>query len=120
MDGLRDRTRRLVEDRLAKMVEDWLAKMVEDQLAKKLLGVVFVEWKSYILCLVAQLWCIRQAHKNRRLKYRLHAFTIFYSSLGLPAGGLPAGGLPADGLLALDGLWQLGERSETRTLVGST
>ena len=42
MDGLRDRTRRLVEDRLAKMVED--------RLAKKLLGVVFVEWKSLGSC----------------------------------------------------------------------
>ena len=50
MDGLRDRTRRLVEDQLAKKVEDRLAKMVEDRLAKKLLGAVFVEWKSLGSC----------------------------------------------------------------------
>ena len=52
MDGLRDRTRRLVEDRLAKKdVEDRLAKKdVEDRLAKKLLGAVFVEWNSLGSC----------------------------------------------------------------------
>jgi|LakMenEpi03Aug12_release.lakeMendotaPanAssembly.Ray.scaffolds.fasta_scaffold123334_2 hypothetical protein len=45
-----DRLAKMVEDRLAKMVEDRLAKMVEDRLAKKLLGAVFVEWKSLGSC----------------------------------------------------------------------